>query len=263
MLHTGRRCLSSARSSRDTATRPLPIVGHFHWPCGQYKPSGDSAVKAAPTAPGTLTLMPKIVDHAARRREIAEACLRVVSRSGLTAATTREIAKEAGVSHGIIAHYFSGKDAILRAALQRSYEVLAERIDLRLAGLTGSSALRRAVFDALPTGEESRTGEQIELAFWAYAMGDAELTEERWQSYAQSRERLEPLVRDARRDNPEGIGAPAEVTDALIALLDGLGVQVALYPERFPPERLHAVADAALTAFGFPSDAPRGGANRP
>ncbi|MGO1315864.1 MAG: TetR family transcriptional regulator, partial [Cellulomonadaceae bacterium] len=119
--------------------------------------------------------MPKIVDHDARRREIVEACLRVVSRAGLAAATTREIASEAGVSHGIIAHYFTGKDEILRAALQRSYEQLAERIDLDVSGLSGVTALHRAAHDALPIGEEDRTGEQIELAFWGYAMGDPEL----------------------------------------------------------------------------------------
>lgn len=205
--------------------------------------------------------MPKIVDHGARRLEIVEACLRVVSRSGMTAATTREIAREAGVSHGIIAHYFSGKDEILRAALQRSYEMLAERIDRDVACLTGVAALRRAVFDALPTDEEGRTGEQIELAFWGHALGDPELAEERWRSYAQWRRVLELLIRDARPAGESAAVEPAIAAETLIALLDGLGAQAALYPERFGADRMRAIADAALASLGFPADDAESGRN--
>lgn len=198
--------------------------------------------------------MPKIVDHAARRTEIVEACLRVVSRSGLAAATTREIAKEAGVSHGIIAHYFDGKDEILRAALDRSYETLAARIDLHLAGLSGTQALRRAVFDALPLDDEARTGEQIELAFWAYAMGDAEIADERWRSYAQWRRLLEVLIRDAQTETGRRIAEPAALAEALIAFLDGVGAEAVLYPDRLTPDRIRTMTEATLTAFGFAQD---------
>src|SRR5256714_15261601 len=42
--------------------------------------------------------MPKRVDHEERRREIVEAVIRITLKGGLTAATFREVAAEAGVS---------------------------------------------------------------------------------------------------------------------------------------------------------------------
>ncbi|MCI1635227.1 TetR/AcrR family transcriptional regulator [Bifidobacterium sp.] len=195
--------------------------------------------------------MSKIVNHSERRIEIADACLRVVSRAGLSGATTREIAKEAGVSHGVIAHYFNGKNDILRAALQRSYQQLAARIDTNLSGLSGTQALRRAVYDALPIDQEDKIGEQIELAFWAYALGNAELAEERWRSYSEWRRALELLIRSAQAQEHISEPEPSLVAETIICTLDGLGAQVALYPDRITAERMYAIMDATLAGFGF------------
>jgi AcrR family transcriptional regulator len=195
--------------------------------------------------------MSKIVNHQQRREEIADACLAVVSRAGLAGATTREIAKEAGVSHGIIAHYFNGKNDILRAALQRSYQQLAERIDANLNGLSGTQALRQAIYDALPVDEEGRIGEQIELSFWAYALGNDELAEERWRSYTEWRRALELLIRGAQAQEHLTSPEASLVAETIICTLDGLGAQVALYPDRITAERMVAIMDATLAGFGF------------
>ena len=196
--------------------------------------------------------MPKVVDHAARRLELADACLRVVSRTGLAGATTREIAREANVSHGIIAHYFSGKDEILHAALQRTLDLLTEKVDATVAALVGARALRAALVQAIPSDAESLTGEQIELAFWGFALTDPRLAAERWQSYVRWRRLLTPLVLEARRlgEMPEEHD-PDVVVEALIALVDGLGAQAALYPERVTLEGQRAALDAVLRAFGI------------
>ncbi|GGM62368.1 TetR/AcrR family transcriptional regulator [Microbacterium saperdae] len=201
--------------------------------------------------------MPKIVDHAARRLELADACLRVVSRSGLAGATTREIAREAGVSHGIIAHYFSGKDEILHAALQRSLDLLTVRVDDTVATLVGARALRAALVQAIPSDPSSLTGEQIELAFWGQALTDPRLAAERWQSYVRWRRLLMPLVLEARRlgEMPENVD-PSVVVEALIALVDGLGAQAALYPERVAVGDQRAALDAVLRAFGIVIEEP-------
>jgi AcrR family transcriptional regulator len=201
--------------------------------------------------------VPKIVDHAARRLELADACLRVVSRSGLAGATTREIAKEAGVSHGIIAHYFSGKDEILHAALQRSLDLLTVRVDETVSTLVGARALRAALVQAIPRDPTSLTGEQIELAFWGQALTDPRLAAERWQSYVRWRRLLTPLVLEARRlgEMPESVD-PGVVVMALIALVDGLGAQAALYPEQITVDDQRAALDSVLLAFGIMAEEP-------
>lgn len=201
-----------------------------------------------------LTFMSKIVNHAERRLEIADACLAVVSRAGLSGATTREIAKEAGFSHGIIAHYFNSKNDILRAALQRSYQQLAERIDANLNGLSGTEALRQAIRDALPNDEEGRIGEQIELAFWAYGLGNHDIAEERWRSYTEWRRALELLIRGAQAEQHLSAPDPSLIAETIICTLDGLGAQVALYPDRISSDRMFAIMDATLAGFGFVTD---------
>jgi len=57
--------------------------------------------------------MPKIVDWDARRDEILAATWRVIARDGIARATIRAIAREAGCSRGILAHYFDDKADIL------------------------------------------------------------------------------------------------------------------------------------------------------
>jgi AcrR family transcriptional regulator len=58
----------------------------------------------------------------ARREQIVGAATRVFAEKGFRRATTREVAREAGVSEGTIYNYFEGKDALLMAILERLNE---------------------------------------------------------------------------------------------------------------------------------------------
>ena len=54
----------------------------------------------------------------ARREQIVGAATLVFAEKGFRRATTREVAREAGVSEGTIYNYFEGKDALLMAILE-------------------------------------------------------------------------------------------------------------------------------------------------
>jgi AcrR family transcriptional regulator len=58
----------------------------------------------------------------ARREQIVEAATRVFAEKGFGRATTREVAREAGVSEGTIYNYFEDKDALLMAILHKLNE---------------------------------------------------------------------------------------------------------------------------------------------
>jgi AcrR family transcriptional regulator len=58
----------------------------------------------------------------ARREQIVEAATRVFAEKGFRRATTREVARAAGVSEGTIYNYFEDKDALLLAILDRLNE---------------------------------------------------------------------------------------------------------------------------------------------
>jgi len=52
------------------------------------------------------------------REALLTAAIRVVARSGLRNLTYRAVAAEAGVTHGLVAHHFGTRDALLEEALQ-------------------------------------------------------------------------------------------------------------------------------------------------
>src|SRR5436853_5213042 len=98
--------------------------------------------------------VPKVVDHEARGEELVEATWRVIARAGMVGATMREIAREAGVSTGILAHYFADKEDLLGYALRLSHRRVYERIHARTQGLVGLAALRVIMLEALPLDQE-------------------------------------------------------------------------------------------------------------
>jgi len=79
--------------------------------------------------------MPKTVDHEQRRRELAEALWRIARRDGLEAATVRQVAAEAGVSVGMVQHYFTSKDEMLQFALVRLGTELETRLITKITAL--------------------------------------------------------------------------------------------------------------------------------
>jgi AcrR family transcriptional regulator len=57
----------------------------------------------------------KVVED--RRAQILEAALKVFAQKGFDRATNADIAKEAGITAGLIYHYFKSKQAVLEAAI--------------------------------------------------------------------------------------------------------------------------------------------------
>lgn len=59
---------------------------------------------------------PKVVED--RREQIIDAAMRVFSQKGFTRATNKDIAREAGITPGLIYYYFESKEALLKAILE-------------------------------------------------------------------------------------------------------------------------------------------------
>jgi TetR/AcrR family transcriptional regulator, transcriptional repressor of bet genes len=67
-----------------------------------------------------------------RRSELIQAAHRVFMVHGLDGLTTQRICAEAGLSAGILAYYFRGKDEVLFAMVRHNNRVLSEEVVLRL-----------------------------------------------------------------------------------------------------------------------------------
>ncbi|MBP2239036.1 AcrR family transcriptional regulator [Sinorhizobium kostiense] len=62
--------------------------------------------------------MPKIIDVEQTRLRIAKAACKAIAGKGISAVTMIDIAKAAGVTTGMITHYFEGKADIIAASLR-------------------------------------------------------------------------------------------------------------------------------------------------
>jgi AcrR family transcriptional regulator len=163
--------------------------------------------------------MPKKVDRQERRTLIADALMRVAADRGLEAVSLRHVAAEAGVSAGMVQHYFRTKDEMMAFALA----VVSERSQIRVTEAVARLGenpsprllLRTMIAALLPLDEQSRNDGRVALAFLAYTA-------------------VRPAAASAlREETAQMIGfmasiLPAPNADAaaagLLALMEGLGV---------------------------------------
>jgi AcrR family transcriptional regulator len=126
--------------------------------------------------------MPRRVDHEQRRRQIADALLRVAAVRGLHAAGMREVAAEAGVSVRLVQYYFGTKEELLLFATQQLAARFGERSMARISRLkqTAGPARPRDVIaailtEALPADDEMRTFYVVYTAYLALSLTDPAL----------------------------------------------------------------------------------------
>ncbi|MGS0741483.1 transcriptional regulator BetI [Glaciimonas sp. GG7] len=84
-----------------------------------------------------------------RRQQLIEATLAVIDRVGLADATIVLIARQAGLSTGIISHYFGDKSGLLEATMRHILRDLSDDALRRRQVLTGSADTARAQLMAL------------------------------------------------------------------------------------------------------------------
>ncbi|GAA2687627.1 TetR/AcrR family transcriptional regulator [Nonomuraea recticatena] len=194
--------------------------------------------------------MPKIVDHDERRREVLSAATAVIVRDGIDAATSRAIAKEAGYSNGVLAHYFADKDEILLSALRDSHHRIRARITERVGDARGLAALREVLMDNLPLDEERAQETRLEISFWSRSLAVERLAEVQRAEAAELRAAVRRLLEEARAAGEiradEGLD---DLTERLLALVDGLSLRSLLYPGRLGRAELERIMTTTLEAL--------------
>jgi len=178
-----------------------------------------------------------------QRRLIAECVCRVIDAEGLEGTTLRRIAAELGCTTGLIAHYFPSKEALLLRALRTAFERLEGALVARGAVRGDLDGQLAAFLDALPFDEEQRVYWRVQAAYrGATAAHPAAASEaRRWERAAVEALRA-AVARELGLDGADpGV---ALVTDALEALMDGIGSAAAVDPGRYSRERVEAMVRA-------------------
>jgi AcrR family transcriptional regulator len=152
--------------------------------------------------------MPKIVDHAKRREEIALVACKVVADHGFEQATMARIARAAGYTTGMVAHYYESKQDIILAALRLILLRIEERLTRERQG--EEADLASVLSEALPLDTQRFTECAFWMAFWGQVSTDKKLKRlnawvhrEYWRLYVRCFERhwpdwaaLSPQIRD-------------------------------------------------------------------
>ena len=117
--------------------------------------------------------MPKVGMQPIRRSQLIAATLEAVDRVGMGDASIAYIARLAGVSNGIISHYFKDKNGLLDATMRHLMLALSTAVRARRAALKDDSprAHLRAMIDG-NFDDSQVNGPAIKtwLAFWASSM---------------------------------------------------------------------------------------------
>jgi len=177
-----------------------------------------------------------------RRRELVEVTIDSLAEVGFVGTTLAQIAARAGVSPGLVAHYFDDKDGLLEAVFRSLARRVGTQVRARLRLVATPRGRIQAVIDANLAPEEfdQRTGGAW-LAFWGQVLHVERL--KRIQSVYQRR------TLSTLRNSLLKLVAPDEAQSLaamIAAMIDGVWLRAALSGWR---EADSESARAMLTAF--------------
>ncbi|MEV6491597.1 TetR family transcriptional regulator [Actinoplanes sp. NPDC051633] len=191
--------------------------------------------------------MPKRVDHQERRTLIADALMRVAAEQGLEAVSLRHVAAAAGVSAGMVQHYFSTKDEMMAFAISVVRERGQARVAEAVAGLGDDPSprlqLRTMLAALLPLDEPAGDDGRVALAFLAY-------TAVRPAAGAELRADTAELIRFIAGLLPTG---DEDAAAGLLSLMEGVALY--LLAGNFTGDRALRLLDAQLDLLYGPHSA--------
>ncbi len=181
--------------------------------------------------------MPKIVDHAERRDQIALVACRVVAKYGFEQTTIVRIAREAGYTTGMVAHYFDTKQDIIIAALRLILRRIEERLT-RQAEAAEQPDLLGLLTEALPIDETRFTECAFWTAFWGQVLADKRL--KRINAWLH-REYMRLFERCLAQSWPQWMSWTADTRDqvlrSVVTFINGLTASAVASPGDWPPEK--------------------------
>lgn len=143
--------------------------------------------------------MARTADHDARRAQICAGVRAVALADGLSAVTVSRTAAAAGVSVGLVQHYFPAKEDLLVAVYERLLGDVERRVDKGRIRAERRHArieqiLRLSLEQMLPLDRARRQEVYLELAFAGMALEDSRLRDALLRSERHLRDRVRQAV---------------------------------------------------------------------
>lgn len=172
--------------------------------------------------------MPKVGMPQIRKPQLIKATMSVIDDVGLAGASVSLISKKAGVSAGIINHYFGGKHGLLEATMRTVLRQLGEGVQRKLRTIPHDQFHERVLAIVDSNFDEQQMESKVVktwLAFWAQSMHDPELY--RLQRVNACR-LVSHLTIELKKAKPH---AEAKfMAETIAALIDGIWLRGALSP---------------------------------
>lgn len=186
-----------------------------------------------------------------RRDAMIGAMLAVIAEEGIAAATTRTVAARAGVTSGLIRHYFKGKDALLSAAYQRHMSDLTSATCRAGQGANALARLTAFIEASLRPPVVSAKAVSLWAGFLTHVQQSPQMHEVHAVTYAEFRDHLEGLIADALSEAGRVADPPALRRHAIAcnAVIDGLWLEGGILPDAFAPAELIAIGLSSIGAM--------------
>ena len=174
--------------------------------------------------------MPKEIVRQERRIQILEALHHCLLEKPFHQTTIKEIARKAGVNHGLLHYYFENKQDLLLKYIDHTFDNYYREFLERFARCPADGA-----FSACRTEERfqwvlgevafNRESARIFTEIWAMAMHNEAIRQKLHELYARWQRRIVDLMDDAG----EGDEKASRISLSLIALTEGLSLFSALF----------------------------------
>ncbi len=199
-------------------------------------------------------MSPRPVVAPERRAAIVRATVRCLARDGYAGLTMKRVAAEAGLSPGVLHYYFRDKRAILASAAATVMADLDRRVATEARGARDARGRLRALLRAcLEVATASREFWTVFIELWGEALHDRELARLNRHTYARARRLLAAGVARGTAAGAFRRVGPDEAAAVILAVVDGLSLQLTFEPTLMPLGRAVRLAEEALGAYLAPA----------
>ena len=182
--------------------------------------------------------------HDDRRQGLLEATARCLAERGAAGVSVRAICAEAGVSPGLLRHYFSGVSEAIAETYRWTGARVAQALDDAVAAAGREPRARLVAYLTASFRPPIADPELLAtwLAFWSLTRSDPAIAAVHAEIYGDFRLGIERLIAEAR----PGLADTRLPAVALTALIDGLWLELSLGAAPFTPDEAARLAEMWL-----------------
>jgi AcrR family transcriptional regulator len=169
-----------------------------------------------------------------KAQRIVDAMRDSVARRGAAGSTFEHVAREAGVSRGLLHYYFGTKERLLVEVVRRDSELRVERLDERLAPAKSVDDVIEALVSSLTEVIDNEPGFFL-LIYELFSAGrrNPDIQREVGQLFERTRSHVAEVLDSKNEEGVLSLRHPAEdVVSYLFALGDGFALQALSDPSR-------------------------------